>query len=142
MTVPEIAVSASAVMLRQLFYDIWFNNEALPPLQCASSPYALYALLSFMIFRINSIENASVSDLVKVNSLYKDVATRIITMLRQHVLSPTSINDLHEFLANERFFVVFIRELAKRYNDEDYLNYFLALSEVKKYYNITFKLFK
>ena len=63
-------------------------------------------------------------------------------MLRQHVLSPTSINDLHEFLANERFFVVFIRELAKRYNDEDYLNYFLALSEVKKYYNITFKLFK
>ena len=130
-------------MFRQLFYDIWFNNETLPSLQSVSSPYALYALLTFMISRINAIENVSVNDVTKMNSFYKDIATRLIIMLRQKVLSQTAINELYEFLSNEHFFIVFIRELSKcYYSDKDYLNYFLALSGVRKYYNIKFKLFK
>ena len=131
-TVNDISLSTNAIMFRQLFYDIMFNNETLPSLEAVSSPYALYALLSFMISRVNAIENISINDITKINSFYKDISSRLITMLKHNILSQTAINELYEYLSNEHFFIVFIRELVKcYYTDRDYLNYVLALSDVR-----------
>lgn len=131
-TVNDISLSTNAIMFRQLFYDIMFNNETLPPLETVSSPYALYALLSFMISRVNAIESVSINDITKINSFYKDISSRLITMLKHNILSQTAINELYEYLSNEHFFIVFIRELVKcYYTDRDYLNYVLALSDVR-----------
>ena len=131
-TVNDISLSTNAIMFRQLFYDIMFNNETLPSLESVSSPYALYALLSFMISRVNAIENISINDITNINSFYKDIAIRLITMLKHNALSQTAINELYEYLTNEHFFIVFIREFAKcYYSDKAYLNYVLALSDVR-----------
>lgn len=131
-TVNDISLSTNAIMFRQLFYDIMFNNETLPPLEAVSSPFALYALLSFMISRVNAVESISINDITKINSFYKDISSRLITMLKQNALSQTAINELYEYLSNEHFFIVFIRELVKcYYTDGDSLNCVLALSDVR-----------
>jgi hypothetical protein len=131
-TVNDISLSTNAIMFRQLFYDIMFNNETLPPLEAVSSPFALYALLSFMISRVNAVESISINDITKINSFYKDISSRLITMLKHNALSQTAINELYEYLSNEHFFIVFIRELVKcYYTDGDCLNCVLALSDVR-----------